>query len=617
MAFSLVSRGFLTVRFFWFFLTLLTLSTWQLPAWAGQLVFWEFNTQRRQLQFRTNERVQPEAQLIPDPSRLVIDLPGTVLGSSTVNRSYGGKITSVRLGQFAPDVTRLVVELAPGYTLDPEAIRFEGRSPTDWVVNLPEPELIPVAPVAPSTPEIFNNSANPGNPSNAAPGEAFFNNLVRVTQQGFLVNLDPRPGSRITTDQDGDRLTFTLRDLQLPRSLENQTLDVNRYKVRQIKFEQPSRTEARITLNLEPGSPRWRALYTTYGDGGLVLLPDGGTSSLGGRETGAIAVPTQQSVATAQPQQTIVEALELARNSTQLVIRGSDRLQADGGWNRNAGFYQIRINNARLAQPVRGPQWGGDSPISRIAIRQETANTVLVQIEPAEGVQIGSLSQPNAQFLALDLNRPQTASSLFVPPAPTAPPPTTQAVLPNFRPPRSNIMVMIDPGHGGRDPGAVGIGGLQEKNVILPISQEVARILQQSGITARMTRDTDYFVSLEGRTQLANNANADLFVSIHANAISMSRPDVNGFEVYYHQSGRALAESIHRNVMRRLQMRDRGVRTARFYVLRNTSMPSVLVETGFVTGREDAPRLNDPAFRSQMAQAIAAGILEYIQNNVR
>lgn len=73
MAFSLVSRGFLTVRFFWFFLTLLTLSTWQLPAWAGQLVFWEFNTQRRQLQFRTNERVQPEAQLIPDPSRLVID----------------------------------------------------------------------------------------------------------------------------------------------------------------------------------------------------------------------------------------------------------------------------------------------------------------------------------------------------------------------------------------------------------------------------------------------------------------------------------------------------------------------------------------------------------------
>ncbi|MEB3226174.1 MAG: N-acetylmuramoyl-L-alanine amidase [Synechococcus sp.] len=618
------------MRFFWFFLTLLALSSWQLPAWAGQLVFWEFNTQRRQLQFRTNERVQPQAQLIPDPSRLVIDLPGTVLGSSTVNRSYGGKITSVRLGQFAPDVTRLVVELAPGYTLNPDQIKFEGRSPTDWVVDLPEPELIPALPPTQAVPELFNNAPALSNPTPSNPNnnnqanlptsgeESFLNDLLRVTQQGLLLNIEPRPGSRITSEQKGDRLEFTLRDLQLPRSLENQILEINRYKVRQIKFEQPSRTEARITLNLEPGSPKWRALYTTYGDGGLVFLPEGGTANLGDRgATGAITIPAQQGTTAqsqAQPQQTIVEALDLARNSTQLVIRGNNRLQGNGSWNRNAGQYQIRIDNARLAEPVRGPQWGGDSPISRIAIRQETSNSVLVQIEPAAGVEIGNLTQPNDQFLVLDLNRPQ---ALVVPPASAAPPSQSQATLPNFRPPRSNILVMIDPGHGGRDPGAVGIGGLQEKNVILPISQEVSRILQQNGVSVRLTRDTDYFVSLEGRTQLANSANADLFVSIHANAISMSRPEVNGLEVYYHQSGKVLAETIHRNILRRIQMRDRGVRTARFYVLRNTSMPSALVEVGFVTGREDAPRLNDPAFRSQMAQAIAAGILEYIQNNVR
>ncbi|MBV5260381.1 N-acetylmuramoyl-L-alanine amidase [Synechococcus moorigangaii CMS01] len=607
------------MRFFWFFLTLLTLSTWQLPAWAGQLVFWEFNTQRRQLQFRTNERVQPQAQLISDPSRLVIDLPGTVLGSSTINRTYGGTITRVRLGQFSPDVTRLVVELAPGYTLDPDQIQFEGRSPTDWVVNLPEPEPIPAAPPSQGTPELLNNSPS----SNAPPGEeSFLNNLLRVTQQGLFIDLEPRPGSRITTERKGDRLEFTLRDLQLPRNLEAQTLNINRYRVRQIQFEQPSRTEARITLNLEPGSPPWRALYTTYGDGGLVLLPNGGTTNLSSRDTGAIAIPTPQASTAPSPpepqaQQTIVEALELARNNTQLVIRGNNRLQANGSWNRNEGTYQIRINNARLAQPVRGPQWGGDSPISRIAIRQENANTVLVQIEPANGVTVGNLNQPNAQFLALDLNRPQAASPLFVPPATNAPPAQAQNPVPSFRPPRSNIVVTIDPGHGGRDPGAVGIGGLQEKNAVLPISQEVARILQQNGIGVRMTRNTDVFVSLEDRARQANAANADLFVSIHANAISMSRPDINGFEVFYFQSGRGLAESIHRNVMRRISIRDRGVKTARFYVLRNTSMPSALVETGFVTGREDAPRLNDPAFRSQMAQAIAAGILEYIQNNVR
>jgi N-acetylmuramoyl-L-alanine amidase len=132
-----------------------------------------------------------------------------------------------------------------------------------------------------------------------------------------------------------------------------------------------------------------------------------------------------------------------------------------------------------------------------------------------------------------------------------------------------------------------------------------------------MTRDTDYFVSLEGRTVLANNAGADLFVSIHANAISMSRPEVNGLEVYYYRSGKTLAETLHRSILGNIQMRDRGVRTANFYVLRNTSMPSILIEVGFVTGREDAPRLSTPAFRSQMAQAIAQGILQYIQTNVR
>jgi len=85
--------------------------------------------------------------------------------------------------------------------------------------------------------------------------------------------------------------------------------------------------------------------------------------------------------------------------------------------------------------------------------------------------------------------------------------------------------VVIDPGHGGKDPGAIGIGGLQEKNVILPISLEVTRILQQQGIDVRLTRDSDFFVTLQGRTDLANRIDADLFVSIHANSMGKARPD--------------------------------------------------------------------------------------------
>jgi N-acetylmuramoyl-L-alanine amidase len=114
---------------------------------------------------------------------------------------------------------------------------------------------------------------------------------------------------------------------------------------------------------------------------------------------------------------------------------------------------------------------------------------------------------------------------------------------------------------------------------------------------------------------MAERMNADLFVSIHANAISLSRPDISGLETYYYSSagGLRLARTIHNSILQSVDIKDRGVRTARFYVLRKTSMPSVLIEVGFVTGREDAAKLSNPDYQSQMAQAIARGILQYLQ----
>jgi len=178
--------------------------------------------------------------------------------------------------------------------------------------------------------------------------------------------------------------------------------------------------------------------------------------------------------------------------------------------------------------------------------------------------------------------------------------------------PQEQLVIVIDPGHGGRDPGAIGIAGLQEKDINLTIAQRVQQQLQQQGITVLMTRSDDRFIDLEPRVAFAEEAGADLFVSIHANAISLSRPEVNGLETYYYSLGLRLAQIIHANVLRRVNMADRGVRQARFYVLRRTSMPAVLVETGFVTGRDDAARLRDPARRNQIADGIVAGILEYL-----
>ena len=175
------------------------------------------------------------------------------------------------------------------------------------------------------------------------------------------------------------------------------------------------------------------------------------------------------------------------------------------------------------------------------------------------------------------------------------------------------VVVLIDPGHGGKDPGAVGLGGLREKDIILSIGKRIAQVLQQNGVQVVMTRDSDYFVTLPGRVQLAERANADVFVSIHANAVGPGRSDVSGLETYYYGSGLGLARTVHNSILQNVNVRDRGVRRARFFVLRKSSMPSILVETGYLTGRDDNAKLRTSAYQNQMADAIARGILQYLK----
>ena len=182
--------------------------------------------------------------------------------------------------------------------------------------------------------------------------------------------------------------------------------------------------------------------------------------------------------------------------------------------------------------------------------------------------------------------------------------------------PRGRFRVVIDPGHGGPDPGAVGIGGLRETDIVLDVGLQVAQLLQARGVQVLMTRTSEVDVDLPPRVSLANSSNADVFVSIHANALSMARPDVNGVETFYFQSGSSLrlAQEIQSQIMAISPgTPDRGARPGRFFVIRRTVMPAVLTEMGFVTGSLDSPRLADPNFRRRLAVAVATGILSFLQ----
>ena len=179
---------------------------------------------------------------------------------------------------------------------------------------------------------------------------------------------------------------------------------------------------------------------------------------------------------------------------------------------------------------------------------------------------------------------------------------------------QNKFSVVIDPGHGGPDPGAIGIGGIRETDVVLEVSKIVESILSEKGVKVRLTRKNEVDLDLPPRVSFANKVDADIFVSIHANASKYKRRDINGLETFYFRGwrGRLLAKRIQKQILRVSPgSPDRGVKQGRFYVIKNTKMPAVLVEIGFLTGRLDARRLEKTAHRKRIAYAIAKGIIEY------
>lgn len=141
-----------------FALTFLSVLLTSLPAMAGQLVNWNFNASQNRLTFYTDSRVQPTAQLIPNPTRIVVDLPGTTLRGPTVRQAGGGRVREIRIGEPDSFTTRVVIELDAGYTVDPQQVKVRGITPTQWVVELPTPELAPAS----------NNNAPGPNPDGSS-----------------------------------------------------------------------------------------------------------------------------------------------------------------------------------------------------------------------------------------------------------------------------------------------------------------------------------------------------------------------------------------------------------------------------------------------------------------
>jgi N-acetylmuramoyl-L-alanine amidase len=318
----------------------------------------------------------------------------------------------------------------------------------------------------------------------------------------------------------------------------------------------------------------------------------------------------------AQSSPTTVEYIEITTDGNRVLIRTDRRVEDyDTYWDRANLAYAIKIPNARFGSDLTLPDVSSSSAIQWVNAEQDAYGNIIIYVMPAPQVSVRGVNEPSTQMLALELQPYGVHNSDGVGTTTNNGSTTSDGSSLNNLPDVSGdrIVVVVDPGHGGPDPGAVGIGGLREIDVVTPVSNRVAALLRESGVESVLTRTGDYDLDLDPRVDLANRIQANLFVSIHANAISLSRPDVNGLETYYYQSGDRLADTIHESLIDATDSNDRGVRTARFYVLRYTDMPSVLLELGFVTGDEDAPRLRDPDYQETLARGITRGILEYIE----
>jgi N-acetylmuramoyl-L-alanine amidase len=434
---------------------------------------------------------------------LIVDLPDTRLNQPTSSQLLNNGIKSLRVGQFDPDRTRMVLELDPGYSIDPQQVLIQASTNKQWSVQLPTPQPLksfsrgaPVGPVA-----VFNE-----------------NGQVVVAQV-------PRPRTVVTN---------------------------------------PSSLAAVNYIALDP------------------------------TRTGIL-----------------VQADRLSRT----------QLKYTTVWDNAANSYRITIPNARLAA---GYQIPGDS--QRYLSVTAQGDDISIVVRRADGVKVDIVRQYlDSRWVYLQpisgtsriASRPPEVVPITVPRTTYRPTPK-QDTSPQVRPTNGRVLVMLDPGHGGKDPGAIGLGGLREVDVILPIAKRVLEILEKQGIAVKMTRNGDNFIGLDERVSISRDAGATLFVSIHANSID-NRPDVNGLELYHYNIGQSFAETVHRSVLdfvnkNGFYLNDRRVRSARFLVLRKSTIPAILVETGYLTNEAEVARLRNPEYQRVMAEGIAKGIAQYVKD---
>jgi len=375
------------------------------------------------------------------------------------------------------------------------------------------------------------------------------------------------------------------------------------------------------------------------------------------------------------PRVTGVRHWSSAESST-VVLDLEDQVQYEPGHLSNPERFYFDLRDTQLSAELQGKSFEGDSLLNHIRVAQPVSGMTRLVLEAKNG---GTLSAPQVSLerepyrLVIQVSKagatPKSAVNLF-PTAPEAeknkmaivvPPPSKEDLQWRTKVPKMKIVV--DAGHGGWDLGTVGRRGLLEKDLVLEISQRLGKLLESRlGAEVIYTRQDDNYIPLDQRAVVANTAQADLFVSVHANY--SDTPSARGVETYYTnlfsapgtkdlsnpagpkeaamrssppknipipvlssselrdriEQSRRLASSVQRSLYGTLSvqnpgLRDRGTKEAGFVVLTESAMPGILAEVSFVSSPTDEQKLRSDGYREQIAEALYRGIARYASNS--
>ena len=587
-----------------------------------RLQSWSYNPALGRLDLNIQGETRPRLFALDNPSRIVIDLPNVRLEQREEQQQYSGRVRSIRISQFSPDVARLVMDIDPQQPITQREVQLLTASPDRWAVQL----LIPVqfgniqnvssspaaptpAPNSPPASSAPTRTAQAESPRNTAtPSSSVRTHIlgIETTDNGFFVRTSGPVNVSTRRVFNPHRVAVDFLNTDVSQMRGPREMTVNQFDVSKLRAGQFQPTVARIALDVSSTSGTWEGRYDAA-RGGVVLTPSGTPPTT--------AATNVEGAAT-------IQAVRVQGN--QLSITADGFMFYRSNWDEESGSYRISVSPARLPASMADPGLVANGPVERVRFAQENDRTVSILVEPAEGVEVRERhSGQGSRHITLELvyanlaTAPSQAPSTQPPrpyPLPTPVPRPDLLLSPSqgANPAANGIVVALDAGHGGRDPGALGVGGLYEKTVTLTVASRVEQLLRQQGFEVVMTRKNDREILLQPRIDTAVAGGADIMVSIHANALE--RSEISGIETYYlRPDSTRLAQTMHRSLVAGTGAIDRNIRRARFFMVRETptSMPSVLLEMGYLTNPTEARRLGSPEYQERLAQSIARGVATY------